>query len=161
VVSVASRAEHSVSLWHPVVAAFPGANTVGEFSESIIKVSTPMTAKQIQPSTATDCYSMFKLSKRFIAAFAGIIHIAYLLLFVWIELSENNPLNKGCRSHFSYNLKHHLAFPPTRHHRFKGCKKCCSLAFMLLSLNHLRSSHHIQMYLLALTSIGRDSAKTA
>jgi hypothetical protein len=42
---MASRAEHSVSLWHLVVAAFPGANTIGEFSESIIKVSTPMTAK--------------------------------------------------------------------------------------------------------------------
>lgn len=130
---VASRAEHSVSLWHPVVAAFPGANTVGEFSESIIKVSTPMTAKQIQPSTATDCYSMFKLSKRFVAVCAGITHIAYLLLFVWSELSERNPLNRGCHSHFSYNLKHHLAFPPTRHHRCKGCKKCCSLSFILLT----------------------------
>jgi hypothetical protein len=108
---VASRAEHSVSLWHFVVAAFPGANTVGEFSESIIKVSTPITAKQIQPPTATGCYSMFKLSKRFIAACAGIIHIAYLQLFVWIELSERNPLNKGRHSHFSYNLKHHPAFP--------------------------------------------------
>jgi hypothetical protein len=84
---VASRAKHSVFLWHPVVAAFPGANTIGEFSESIIKVSTSITAKQIQPPTAADCYSMFKLSKRFIAACAGIIHIAYLLLFVWSELS--------------------------------------------------------------------------
>jgi hypothetical protein len=79
---VASRAEHSVSLWHPVVAAFPGANTVGEFSESIIKVSTPTTAKQIQPPTPTDCYSMFKMSKRFIAVCAGITHIAYLLIRV-------------------------------------------------------------------------------
>jgi hypothetical protein len=76
---------------------------------------------------------MFKLSKRFIAVCAGIIHIVYLLLFVWIKLSENNPLNKGCQSHFSYNLKHHLAFPPTRHHRCKGCKKCCSLAFISLT----------------------------
>jgi hypothetical protein len=99
---VASRAEHSVSLWHFVVAAFPGANTVGEFSESIIKVSTPITAKQIQPPTATGCYSMFKLSKWFIAACAGIIHIAYLLVFVWIELLEKNSLNRGCHSHFSY-----------------------------------------------------------
>jgi len=127
------QAEHSVFLRHPVVAAFPGANTVGEFSESIIKVSTTMTAKPIQPSTATDFYSMFKLSRRFIVVCAGIIHIACLLLFVWVELSERNPLNRGCHSHFSYNLKHHLACPPIRHHRFRGCKKCCSLAFILLT----------------------------
>ena len=139
---MAIRTEHSVALWHPVVAAFPGANTIGEFPESI-KVSAPNGAEQIQPSTATDCYSMFKLSKRFIAACAGITHIAYLLLFVWIELSERNPLNRCCQSHFSYNLKHHLACPPIRHHRFRGCKKCCSLAFILLSLDHLGSSQHI------------------
>jgi hypothetical protein len=120
---MASRAEHSVPLWHPVVAAFPGANTIGEFLESI-KISTHNGAKQIQPFTATDCYSMFKLRKRFIAVCAGNTHVYFTPFFVLIELSKSNPLNKGCHSNFSYSLKHHLAFPPTRHHRFKGCKKC-------------------------------------
>jgi hypothetical protein len=71
----ADRAEHSVPLWHPVVAAFPGANTISELPKSI-KVSTPDGAKQIQPFTATDCYSLSKVSNRFIAVCARNIHIA-------------------------------------------------------------------------------------
>jgi hypothetical protein len=129
---MATRAEHSVALWHPVVAAFPGANTIGELSEPV-KVSTPNTAKQIHPVTAADCYNFPTLSERFIAVCAGNIHIAYTPSSFWIGPSESNSLNKGCHSHFSYDLKHHLAFPPTRHHRFKGCKKCCSIAFILIS----------------------------
>jgi hypothetical protein len=78
---VASRAEHSVPLWHSVVAAFPGANTIGEFLESI-KISTHNGAKQIQPFTATDCYSMFKLIKRFIAVCTGNTHVDFTSFFV-------------------------------------------------------------------------------
>jgi hypothetical protein len=73
---VAIRTQHFVLLWQPVVAAFLCTNTTGEFSESI-KVSAPNAAEQIQPSTATSSYSMFKLSKRFIAVCTGNIHIAY------------------------------------------------------------------------------------
>jgi hypothetical protein len=72
---MAIRTEHSVALWHPVVAAFPGANTIGELSEPV-KVSTPNTAKQIHPFTATDCYGFPTMSKRFFAVCAGNIHIA-------------------------------------------------------------------------------------
>ena len=72
---MAIRTEHSVALWHSVVAEFPGANTIGEFPESV-KISTPNTAKQIQPFTATDCYSFPTLNERFIAVRAGNIHIA-------------------------------------------------------------------------------------
>ena len=129
---IAIRAEHSVPLWHPVVAYFSGANTIGEFPECI-KLSTPNSAKQIPPFTATDSYSFPTVSKRFIAVCAGNILIDYTPSSVCIELSESNPLNKRCHSHFSYNLKHHLACPPTRHHRCRGCKKCCSLACILIS----------------------------
>ena len=129
---MAIRTEHSVALWHPVLAYFSGANTIGELPEPV-KVSTPNTAKQIHPFTATDCYSFPTLSERFLAVCAGNIHIAYTPVFVWIEPSENNSLNKGCHSHFSYNLKHQLACPPARDHRFKGCNKCCSIAFILIS----------------------------
>jgi hypothetical protein len=129
---MAIRTEHSVALWHPVVAAFPGANTIGELSEPV-KVSTLNSAEQIHLVTTTDCYNFPTLSERFIAVCAGNIHIAYTPSSFWIGPSESNSLNKGCHSHFSYDLKHHLAFPPTRHHRFKGCKKCCSIAFILIS----------------------------
>ena len=74
---------------------------------------------------------MFKFSKRFIAACAGITHIAYLLLIRLDRAIRENSSQQRLHSHFSYNLKHHLAFPPTRHHRCTGCKKCCSLAFIL------------------------------
>ena len=129
---VAIRTKHSVCLWHPVLTYLSGANTIGELLEPV-KVSTPNTAKQIHPFTATDCYSFNTLSKTFFAVWAGNIHIAYTPSFVWIESSESNSLNKGCQSHFSYNLKHHLACPPVRHHRFRGCKRCCSLDFILIS----------------------------
>jgi hypothetical protein len=77
---VAIGAEHSVSLWHSVTAVFPSANTIGECPESI-KVPTPNGAKQIQPSTATDCYSVSKVSQRFITVCAGNIHICSNPLF--------------------------------------------------------------------------------
>jgi hypothetical protein len=129
---VATRTEHSVCLWHPVVAYLSRTNTIGALLEPV-KVSTPNTAKQIHSFNATDCYSFTALSRRFFAVCAGNIHIAYTPSFVWIESLESNSLNKGCQSHFSYNLKHHLACPPVRHHRFRGCKKCCSLDFIITS----------------------------
>jgi len=50
---MAIRAEHSVTFRHPIVAAFPGANTISELPKSI-KVSRPYGAKQIQLFTTTD-----------------------------------------------------------------------------------------------------------
>ena len=81
---VATRTEHSVCLWHPVVADLSGANTIGALLEPV-KVSTPNTAKQIHSFIATDSYSFTTLSKRFFAVCAGNIHIAYTPSFVWIE----------------------------------------------------------------------------
>ena len=83
---MAIRTEHSVALWHPVLAYFSGANTIGELPEPV-KVSTHNTAKQIDPFTATDCYRFPTLSERFIAVCAGNIHIAYTPAFIWIEPS--------------------------------------------------------------------------
>jgi hypothetical protein len=42
---VATRTEHSVCLWHPVVADLSGTNTIGELLEPV-KVSTPNTTKK-------------------------------------------------------------------------------------------------------------------
>jgi hypothetical protein len=126
---MAMRTEHSVALWHPVGAYFSGANTIGGLPEPK-KISTSNTAKEIHPVSAADCHNLLSSSERFIAVWARNSHLAHTSAFVWIGLSESNSLNKGCHSHFSYNLKHHLACPPTLHHRFKGCKKCCSCAFI-------------------------------
>ena len=129
---MATKAEHSVPLWYSVLTYLSGANAVAKLPEPI-GVSTPNTAKQIHLFTVRDCYGFITLSMRFIAVCAANIHVAYTPSLVWIESSESNSLNKGCQSHFSYNLKHHLAFPPIRHHRSRGCKKCCSLDFILIS----------------------------
>jgi hypothetical protein len=72
---IAIRTEHSVALWHPVVAYFSDANTIGELPEPV-KVSTAYTAEQIRPFTSADCYSFPTLRERFIAVCAVIIHIA-------------------------------------------------------------------------------------
>jgi hypothetical protein len=84
--------KHSVPLWHPVVAAFLSANTIGEFPESI-KVSAPNGAKQVHPIITTDCYNFPTSSERFIAVCTGNIHIAYTPPFFCIEPLESNSLN--------------------------------------------------------------------
>ena len=81
---VATGTEHSVCLWHPVVADLSGTNTIGALLEPV-KVSTPNTAKQIHPIIATDCYGFPPLSKRLFAVCAENIHITYTPSCVWIE----------------------------------------------------------------------------
>jgi hypothetical protein len=98
----ASRIEHSVALWHPAVAYFIGADTIASLPE-LTKVSTPITVKQIHPSTARDCYGFPTSSKRFFSVCAGNIYIAYTPSFVWIEPSESNSLNRGCHSQFHHS----------------------------------------------------------
>jgi hypothetical protein len=53
---MASRAEHSLSPWNPVVATFPGANTIGDFPKSI-KVSALNGAKT---DTTVHCYKVLQ-----------------------------------------------------------------------------------------------------
>jgi hypothetical protein len=55
---VTTGAEHSVSYCHPIVAHFPGTDSIVVPLEAI-KISTADATKQIHPPSVTDCHDLF------------------------------------------------------------------------------------------------------
>jgi hypothetical protein len=62
---VAAKAEHYVAFCHPVVAYFPGADSIGEPWEAI-RISTANATKQIHPPSVTDCHDLFIVYEWFV-----------------------------------------------------------------------------------------------
>jgi hypothetical protein len=62
---VATGAEHSVAFCHPVVAYFPGTDSIGVPWEAI-KISTANATKQIHPPSVIDFHDLFIVYECFV-----------------------------------------------------------------------------------------------